>query len=70
MNSRSERSEIIAPGETLILIHKFLNTLFLLILNNRPHVGNPLKISVSERVSVVLLGMRPVSKRLVYNDER
>jgi hypothetical protein len=57
------------PGGTLILRHKFLNTLFLWILNNRLHVGNPLKISVSERVSVVLLGMHLVSKRLVYNDE-
>ncbi len=48
---------------TLVLRHKFLNNLFLWLLTGRPHVGDLLKInallSVSERVSVVLIRNAP-----------
>ncbi|GEM_PF-3554763 len=73
MKRSNSLREIIAPSETLILIHKFLNNLFLLILKGRLHVRDSLKInallSVYFAYPLYLLGSHLVSKRLVYNDE-
>jgi len=41
-----------------------------MILNSRPHVGDPLKISVYFEYPLYLSGMHQVSNKLVYNDER
>jgi len=60
---------LVSLAKVLILIHKFLTNLFLLILKDRLHVGDPLEISVYFEYPLYLSGMHSVSKRLMYNDE-